>query len=604
MRPVHSRLLLFGLLAIAKHVAIGAQLGNGLRGLRFTFATAGVVLVGLAFASLAEGRAQRLRLLAFDAATTLLAAVDLLHFRAFGDVPTVASLRSATQLVDVADAVIDLVRPQDALLLATLPVLVLPGPWPRVRKRRTLAIGGVAIALLAATALSSTAARRRHLGNAYYAGDVGVVTYHALDLASYVAKRQASLAGREASAREAKARLDARPPAAPSSLSGVAAGRNVLVLQLESFQATAVGRVVGGRPVTPNLDALAQESLQFTEYFEQANVGRTADAQFVSNCSLFGIREAPVAFEYAGNEFRCLPAILRDAGYHTALFQPLAPDFWNSSAFDPKLGFSEVRSARDFVADEQIGMGLSDRSFFRQLVPKLEQMPQPWYAFALSITSHMPYDDPHMPRTLEVGALEGTRAGNYLQAVHYTDAAVGQLVADLRASGLLDRTVLVIYGDHDGITRRSGNLADLVDHGEDELAWYREEQRVPLLVRLPGGAHAGARDTLGGQLDLAPTLHGLLGAPGKPPAFLGRDLLAAAEADPSVPFVDGTVLGRDRLFVAKWGRCFDAQGEAPLATCAGLGERWQPLLELNQLILERNLVPLLAGPPAPVATAP
>lgn len=602
MRFARHPLALFVVLAVAKHVAIGAQLGGGLHGLRFVLATLGMVLLGIAFAGRAEGHAQRWRLIAFDALTTLLAWADLLHFRAFGDVPTVASLRSAAQLADVAGAVVDLVRPWDVVVLATVPAFLLPSRTPRMRGWSVVAVCALAAILLVSTAASSRMARRRYRGNAWYAAAIGLAPYHAIDLAAYVQKERSRLVGRDAAAREVGAALAARGQLAPSDLEGAAAGRNVLVVQLESFQATAVGRRVGGQPVTPNLDALAAESLRFSAYFEQAAGGRTSDAQFVSNCSLFGARTGAAVFEYESNEFQCLPSLLRGAGYHTALFQPLGADFWNSSTFDPRLGFSQVVSARDLVVDESFGLGLSDRSFFRQILPRIERLPEPWYAFALSVTSHQPYADPRMPRTLDVGDLAGTRAGNYLQAVHYTDAAIGELVAGLRERGLLERTVLVLYGDHDGVTRRTGNLADLVDHGDDELAWFREEQRIPLLIRLPGGAHAGEVDHIGGQIDLAPTLLGLLGSPAHPAAFLGRDLLAPGR-DPSVAFVDGSVFAGDRLLLAGEGRCFEPGHAVPMGACAPLDERWRGVLELNQRILDKNLVPLLVRSAEAMAAA-
>ncbi len=570
------------------------QLGSAaLQGARFVLATAGTSLLLVGIATLATGRSQRFLLAALDLALTLLLCVDLLHFRAFGDLPTVASLRIVGMAAAVGGAVVDLFRPIDLALFAGLPLLLLPpGTGRRSSPRAAIALATVGVVLLLAT-FATAKHRRRYKGNAYYASYVGFVGYHATDLHAYASKLSRRLAGREEAANRVREFLGARTAQPLSERWAAAAGSNVIVVQLESFQGFGVGRTVGGQQVTPHLDALARESVHFTGFFEQTGFGRTSDAQFTANCSLFAVRDGAVVFEYPQNDFRCLPSVLKEAGYHTALFQPLGRDFWNSAVFDPRLGFEEVVSARDLEPDEIIGLGLSDRAFFRQLASRLEGLPEPFYAFALSVTSHTPYADRKLPRSLELGELEGTRVGWYLHALHYTDAAFGKLVGALRQSGLLDRSLLVVYGDHDGVTRQTGNLGDLLPLADDDaFAWAREEQRVPLYVRLPGGTVVEQRDEAGGQLDLAPTMLGLLGVPADGTVFLGTDLFAPVAGTRSVAFLAGWVIPAARL-AAPGGDCYGPGTALRREECAGLLSTWEPMLRASTEILDSNLVPML-----------
>ena len=114
---------------------------------------------------------------------------------------------------------------------------------------------------------------------------------------------------------------------------------------------------------------------------------------------------------------------------------------------------------------------------------------------------------PH--RTLRLGSLEGTDLGDYLHTVHYFDEAFGQFVDRLRATGLLDESVVIVYGDHKGYLADERKLATLLglSSSRPEDLWL-ERKRVPLVVRLPRGARAGPRSEAAGHLDVGPEVPG------------------------------------------------------------------------------------------------
>lgn len=594
-------LVLFAALALIRQIALVGQLGNALdlgaeRLVLITLGTSFLVAAPL----LRRGRLFPLAVA--DSLLTLFAVGDLVYYRAFGDLPSVASLRFAGQLPSVASAAAALVRPSDLVLLGMGPLGFLAH---RVARRGApslsvraigawVAVGAILVAGVFAT--TPRLGRLRHRGNAFLAGELGLFHYHLWEAASYAARRASRLVPDPAAERAARERLAelAASGDGRSELWGAARGRSVIVLQLESFQAFAVGLRIEGQQVTPRLDALAAESLRFTNFHHQTAGGRTSDAQFVSSCSLHPARTGAAVFEYADNDLRCLPGLLADEGWTTVAMQTMGADYWNAAAIERKLGFQRSLSDRDFVQDEVIGYGLSDRSFFRQAAEILEETPEPFYASLLGLTSHAPYDWPNLPRELEMGRLEGTYLGSYLQAVRYTDRAVGEFVESLRERGILDRAVLVILGDHDGVTRRAApGLVDILGiRPDDELAWTRVERGIPLLVRLPEGEGAGPRDVLGGQIDLAPMLLGLLGLPREGTVFLGRDLLGPQAEQPMVAFVDGSVLGRARLYKA--GVCHGEGGREPAEACASLREAASRELAISAGILEKDLSAKLA----------
>ena len=200
-----------------------------------------------------------------------------------------------------------------------------------------------------------------------------------------------------------------------------------------------------------------------------------------------------------------------------------------------------------------------------------------------SLTAHRKFSIPPWPARLpwrRILSIAGTTAGDYLESVHYADAALGDLLHTLQAQHLLDRTLLVVYGDHAGINRSDVGVANLpLAHPTNEAGWLEFERRVPMLF-VGDGLPAMKVATQAGQIDIAPTIAGLLSVPTKHTGFLGRDLLRT-EARPVV-FWSGSV--RDEHYTYLEGRtveplCFSAQGaRAPASACCGPSSRRHPAI--------------------------
>ncbi len=578
----------------------------GRPGKLYVLGTVGAALAVLAPAALLK--AHRLRVAAAALVTGVVGFFwlsNLLAYRQFGDMASVALLRFSHQLGSVWGSVEALARPADALLFADALLLAAlaaaPGLASRALPRPPAVLAALACAagvgLCAFAAAKSPRLALRYVGNSQIVGDVGLLVFQAADAYAYGERLLAPKGAPPERLAELRAALDRRR-AQPGPLFGAARGKGLVVIQLESLQDFVLGLEVDGQPVAPNLTRLAGESLRFRAFHHQTAQGATSDADLLANCSLFPTRTGAVYFDHAQNDFRCLPELLRERGYRTAAYQGMRPDYWNLGAVYPRVGFQRYVSLKELALDETVGLGLSDRSFVRQVLPRLAEDPARSYAFVVTLSCHHPFDFPELPRTLRLGALEGTRLGAYLQSVRYADEAVGALVEGLRASGALDEVVLAAYGDHQGLTRAGSNLADLLPLApDDEAGWFLAEKRVPLLVRLPGGAHAGEVHDPGGQVDLAPTLAGLLGLDLGETAFLGRDLLAGAPGE--VAFPQGAALDREHLFLpgGDLGRCYHLPDRAPadVAACAALRERADEALRVSWEIVGLDLAPALAG---------
>ncbi|HYG69857.1 MAG TPA: LTA synthase family protein, partial [Anaeromyxobacteraceae bacterium] len=509
------------------------------------------VAAGAPAFAVAARRARVAALLAVDLLVGALMIAQLVYFRQFSDLPTTEHVAYATQGVEAGNALSVLLRPLDPLLClgGSLAALVVPrlARTPPLRRRAVLACVAIGLAVFGAVLATSDMtkrARARRSSLAIRFGPIGYTLYDAGRFAALHVRRRLSVPGPAEVASDAAALAARHRAGAPAPLRGIARGMNVIVVQLESFQAFTLDARVGAEPVTPALHRLARESIRFDAFHAQVSQGNTSDAELLAQCSLYPLRTGSVFFGFSANDYRCLPEVLREAGYTTAVFHANRANFWNRERIYPAIGVERYHHAKSFQPD-QPGGAVSDEAFFAQSLAVLEALPQPFQAMLITLSSHVPFDAPFVPRELDHGARAGTFVARYLDHVRYTDRALGAFVEGLRSSGLLDRSVLIVYGDHHGVGRRNSDIGAVLGLGDDDAPrWFDTERRVPLFIRVPGGPAGTVVTKTGGQLDLAPTALALLGLDVRDHAFFGQDLLDGRPGLAILP--NGSAISDDR----------------------------------------------------------
>ncbi len=319
---------------------------------------------------------------------------------------------------------------------------------------------------------------------------------------------------------------------------GIAHGRNVITIQVEALQNFVIGMTYMGQEVTPNLNRLiGEDSLYFDNYYYQIGGGNTADAEFAVNNSLYAPDIVAAYSEYADVSYYSMAHLLKDNGYGTAnAYHGYKKSYWNRDLAYPGQGFDAYLSGDDYFSapEEVMGMGISDGEFFTRAVAHMKEQADagkgPFYAFLVTLTSHYPFDMPADACQLTLDpADEGTLWGNYLQAVRYTDAAIGLLLDALKAAGLYDTSVITIYGDHFGLPvynlEAKARLATLLG----QAYTYVEHFNVPLIIHTPGSGITETCSVAGGHIDLMPTLLDVLGLRNAKGVMFGQNLLTARE---------------------------------------------------------------------------
>ena len=565
--------------------------------------------------------------LLFDALVTALLLADLIHVQYFGDVLTLTrSVDAWRQLPIALGSLMAEWDPWWLLYFAEWPMLTVlavrafqdPGRLPlRPRLTRVLPILLLCPIVLHRLApglwtIALAVEQQRMLPRALVP-QTGLLVFHAVDLAYGRARqREVSPQRRAADAAYVKAYLQAqRKGHGRSALFGAARGANLILISAESLQAFPLGRDVRGRVISPALNDLARQSLHFTRFQDQTGLGSTADAEFAVLHGLHPLPLNAVAHTHAGNDFRGLPVMLSEHGYKTISAVGARPDVWNMGTMHRRLGFS-----RSFFQPPETGAGWfsewePDRAFFARAAEVLQKQPEPFAAFLLSSSNHHPYQLPDGLPELSPYGRDKTSLYRYLDTVHYFDSGLEILLDRLRASGLLDRSIVVLYGDHQAFLGETADLASFVGFSgrNDRRDFFRTRKAVPLLIRLPGGREAGPRSIVGGHLDVPATILSLLGVTVDDAVMLGRDL--TEDHDGFAVFRDGNFAFADRYYVSRGGSappdCFHIDDGEPTG-CDGLAsmlDEARERLHVSDLVIRENLVPVVVSPAAPrVADGP
>ncbi|WP_027623008.1 LTA synthase family protein [Clostridium lundense] len=374
------------------------------------------------------------------------------------------------------------------------------------------------------------------------------------------------------------------------NFSGVGTGQNLIVIQVEALQQFVINSKINGEEITPNLNKWINKSMYFDNYFYQVAGGNTSDAEFMSNNSLYPAASGSAYYQYTGDTLNSLPKVLKENEYDTAAFHGYIEGFWNRNVMYNTEGFDNFYGENSFNIDEKVGLGLSDKSFLNQSVDKIKGLKQPFYSFIVTLSSHFPYDDVQGYGNFNVGNYENTLLGNYLKGIHYTDAQLGMFLDKLQNEGLLDNSIVVIYGDHNAIPK--DNIEQLYEFegikNATDLQWF-QYQKVPMLIHFPNDEYKGVNHTYAGQMDLYPTLANIFNLSNK--YMLGKDILNTS--DGKVIFRNGSFTDGKIFYVSWTDTYYDIKSGNTISETTELKDKKKKALEelkYSDDILNHNLI--------------
>jgi arylsulfatase A-like enzyme/Flp pilus assembly protein TadD len=307
---------------------------------------------------------------------------------------------------------------------------------------------------------------------------------------------------------------------------------NVILITLDTTRADRMGFLGSKRGLTPNLDALARQSVVFTRAYSQVPLTTASHATILTGTypqfhqvNDFGV---PLAADlpYA-------PDIFRSNGYHTAAFVGslvLDPKTRSAPGFDRGFDTYEAGFHRRHVGEDRY-QSIERRGgevIGRTLDWLTSHHDGPFFIWVHLYDAHDPYDPPEPYKTRYAST-------PYDGEIAYVDAAVGKFLEWLRFRGLYDGSLIAVMADHGEALGQHGEAT----HG---IFLYDETIHVPLLFKLPRNHFAGTRiNTRARLVDVLPTILQAVQIP-IPPAVQGESLL---------PLLKPTIAGKKAKTTSK-----------------------------------------------------
>jgi lipoteichoic acid synthase len=376
---------------------------------------------------------------------------------------------------------------------------------------------------------------------------------------------------------------------------GKAKGMNVIYVSLESFQNFMIDyKMPNGQEVTPFLNSLAHDgnTFYFDNFFHQTGAGKTSDAEFLMENSLYPLNQGAVFINKAQNTYQATPAILKGYGYNSAVFHGNYKTFWNRNVMYKALGYDQFFDAEYYDMSDQNkkNYGMKDKPYFKESMPMLESLKQPFYTKFITLSNHFPFEMDPQDTDFPPGDFGDTVVNDYFQSAHYMDQALEQFFNDLKADGLYDNTVIVLYGDHYGLSENHNTaMAKVLGVPEITPTINAGLQRVPLFIHVPG-VKGGVQHQYGGEVDVRPTLLHLLGIDTKDYIEFGSDLLSKDNRDWAL-FRDGDFESPTVTQINE--KCYDTKTGQALANntaCQGIDSKVKTELQMSDKVVNKDLL--------------
>uniref|UniRef100_UPI00403F9566 LTA synthase family protein n=1 Tax=Candidatus Enterococcus willemsii TaxID=1857215 RepID=UPI00403F9566 len=499
---------------------------------------------------------------------TILLFANITYYREFTDFITINTMLGAGKVAEgLGQSALKLFHPTDVfyfldfvLLTIALMTKTIKMEEKPVRARMALAVSTLAIMVFSGNLFLAETDRTglltRTFSRDYLVKYLGINAFTAYDAVQTYKTTQVRAEASPNDMKEVEDYVKGHYAAPNDDMFGIAKGKNVIYIHLESTQQFLIDYKLKDEngvehEVMPFVNSLYHDksTYSFDNFFHQVKAGKTSDAETLLETSLFGLNQGAFFTQFGGkNTFEAAPDILKQTqDYTTAVFHGNSGNFWNRNEVYKRFGYDYFFDASyyDVNEDNSFQYGLHDKPFFQQSAQYLERLQQPFYAKFIAVSNHYPYaeftnDDAGFP----MANTPDETINGYFATANYLDKSVEEFFNYLKESGLYENSVIVLYGDHYGVSNgRNRNLAELV--GKSSSTWNdydnAQMQRVPYMIHIPGQENGGINHTYGAQIDAVPTLLHLLGVDTSNYIQLGQDLFSKDHQQMAV-FRDGSFM--------------------------------------------------------------
>ncbi|MFN8444895.1 MAG: LTA synthase family protein [Caldilineaceae bacterium] len=298
--------------------------------------------------------------------------------------------------------------------------------------------------------------------------------------------------------------------------------KNVIFVTMESVGQRYLPAFGAPYDNMPELDHYLSASVRFPNIYASAPTSNKSLVSILASIYPW-LSYAMLTKEYPDFNFPTLSSELHNVGYRTAFLSAGDTRYEGADKFLSYRKFDRIEnqeSLKDcgrptYESSFAFMNGVDEMCLVDSMETWIDEAPQqPFFAMLWTQGTHYPYYTIGEERDFGV---QDAFFNRYLNALQHTDAMIGRLLDSLKRRSLLDSTLVVIYGDHGEAFGQ---------HNQEMHAWniYEENVHIPLILINPQLFHGEQNETVGGLLDLAPTVMELLGQ-SVPEKWQGRNLL-------------------------------------------------------------------------------
>lgn len=467
--------------------------------------------------------------LLFIVAAFSLAATNVIHFRFFNTFFTFTSLQAAGEFKDFSNEVLYVLNPVYLFLLVPMIGFIFYTRKVEIveyTKKHVLLTYSIVMILSYSAPFAFFDEHESLSNDEYYLYDhlqnrvlsvqrFGLFAYTRQDISNtlFAAKRNTT------TIEDIDAFFETERKSYEDNLyTGMFEGKNLILIQAESLNAQAISK-----ELTPTLYRLKNEGMYFDNFYAPLYNGSTSDTEFVTLTGLLPSLDYGTTFiNFADNDFSSsLPNTFRQAGYSVDSYHANHRSFYNRENMHPALGFD--------LHDTE-SLGIEQLTSDTQLMEAyLKQMPSDQFvSLLITVTGHSPYVDrpditKYYNQLLNDPAYKDLDESiiAYYATQMELDHSLQVLLEGLKAKGVLDDTVIVIYGDH----QPKLDINVFQDTLGKEAANQYELSKVPLII-YNKGIEPKRYDDLMASVDLWPTLSNLFGYQEQNAYLFGSDFFS------------------------------------------------------------------------------
>ncbi len=553
---------------VVSRFVFNLEIENVMQELILFLANAGSIMLILSLVAIGKKETLKWKLLVTNILGTFILYFNVVYYRFFNDFITLPVLFQTDNASDLGESIISLMNPLDIFLIADFVLISYLFKYVKIvenkRKYYKVAFASAIILLLniGLANIERPQLLTRSFDRQMLVKNLGVFNYHLYDgFLQAKTNMNRALADNSELAEVLNYTESIKRPV-NEEMTGVAKGKNVFVISLESTQNFVINNKVDGKVITPFLNQLIrqEDTYYFNNFYHQTGQGKTSDSEFLFENSLYGLPRGAAFFTHAQNEYNGLPSLLKEKGYTTSVFHANNKSFWNRDVMYKNLGYENYYSESYYEVNNEnsIGWGLKDQSFYEQSIPYLKELSQPFYSKFITLTNHFPFsleqEDESIP---EWTSNDGT-VNRYFTTVRYEDEALKQFFERLKEEGLYENSVFIIMGDHYGISQNHNEAMGQYLGKEITSFVNTQLQRVPMIVHIPGETNGRTISNVNGQIDVKPTILNMLGIKPDEDIQFGSDLFTKGP-DQFVVLRDGSFITDKYVYTDQ--KCYDKSTE-------------------------------------------